>query len=40
MKIQKATLDDRKEALKIAEELKEWFNDEWIKNMAIVKYAG
>ena len=24
MKIQKATLDDRKEALKIAEELKEW----------------
>ena len=35
MNIRKATPNDRKEALKIAEELKEWFNEEGIKNMAI-----
>ncbi len=35
MKIRKATQKDLKDALNIAKELKEWFNKEGIKNMAI-----
>ncbi len=35
MIIRKATLNDRKKALNIAKELKGWFNEEGIKNMAI-----
>ena len=35
MKITKATKNDKKEALKIANDLKDWFNKEGLKNMKI-----
>ncbi|PIZ96143.1 MAG: N-acetyltransferase [Candidatus Magasanikbacteria bacterium CG_4_10_14_0_2_um_filter_33_14] len=35
MKITKATKNDKKEALKIASDLKDWFNEEGLKNMKI-----
>jgi len=33
MQLKKATEQDKKEAIKIAQELKEWFNKEGLKNM-------
>ena len=35
MIIRKATSNDRKDALKISRDLKEWFNEEGLKNMKI-----
>jgi len=35
MKITKATKNDKKEALKIASDLKDWINEEGLKNMKI-----